>query len=586
MHDLFMDSLNNINIEKSIDFGSSISKKYFEFENYYIVVSENNRTDFNKNYNNNYNDEKKNEQFILFEAIRKSTKFPLDNDIIKRFLNERFKINIRIPYKYIIKIDNQSIINKFNNCVKFIDDDSITARLTISDDINVFFNNQKVKEFYGKESESNCLLKKNDGLSSSLIANYRNNTFNEENVMDGLTLNDSSSDSPHHNFFLPNFKSILIYFFGQKFELDNINLYYFYFKGNKIILYFVSSVNRKRTSYLCIISFQEIVTKKKLLRIFVDLIASQNIKSQDNKTDENRKIKIYKLTRDNYWEYTNCSPRLYETIYLPLKIKKLIISEMDKFICFEKVFSANGIPYKKGFLFYGPPGTGKTSLVKSLAHIYDIPIYIFDINNENINDENIGATINAISGSGNKILLFEDIDTAFADKEELTYQVRNNVKKSIKDDSTITSCTKKYLTYSGLLNALDGVTSGNHGLIIIMTTNYYEKLGPALIRPGRIDFTLELSYCDYFQLTNMTKNLIVKSYDIISKESIIRQSKLLFIQPYDETELDIKIEKFANDLLQGCEISLVKPCELQVYILKYIENVENIFINYKELLKD
>ena len=42
------------------------------------------------------------------------------------------------------------------------------------------------------------------------------------------------------------------------------------------------------------------------------------------------------------------------------------------------------------------------------------------------------------------------------------------------------------MTFSGFLNALDGVASGEER-IIFMTTNHPEKLDPALIRPGRVD---------------------------------------------------------------------------------------------------
>ena len=43
------------------------------------------------------------------------------------------------------------------------------------------------------------------------------------------------------------------------------------------------------------------------------------------------------------------------------------------------------------------------------------------------------------------------------------------------------------MTLSGLLNAIDGVTS-TEGRIMFMTTNYEERLDPALKRPGRIDY--------------------------------------------------------------------------------------------------
>jgi chaperone BCS1 len=46
------------------------------------------------------------------------------------------------------------------------------------------------------------------------------------------------------------------------------------------------------------------------------------------------------------------------------------------------------------------------------------------------------------------------------------------------------------VTFSGFINALDGVASSEER-IVFMTTNHLERLDPALIRPGRVD-VLEL----------------------------------------------------------------------------------------------
>lgn len=67
-------------------------------------------------------------------------------------------------------------------------------------------------------------------------------------------------------------------------------------------------------------------------------------------------------------------------------------------------------------------------------------------------------------------------------------------KKPIKDDPTTTPSppqTEKTtkISLSGLLNAIDGVAS-NEGRILIMTTNYPDKLDKALIRPGRVDMRI------------------------------------------------------------------------------------------------
>ena len=47
------------------------------------------------------------------------------------------------------------------------------------------------------------------------------------------------------------------------------------------------------------------------------------------------------------------------------------------------------------------------------------------------------------------------------------------------------------VTLSGLLNALDGVSSRD-GRVLFLTTNHPERLDPALIRPGRVDRKVEL----------------------------------------------------------------------------------------------
>lgn len=73
----------------------------------------------------------------------------------------------------------------------------------------------------------------------------------------------------------------------------------------------------------------------------------------------------------------------------------------------------------------------------------------------------------------NSILMIEDIDALFEQRE------------SKAKDSKI--------TFSGLLNALDGVAS-SEGRTMFVTTNYIDSLDSALIRPGRIDKLVEVAY--------------------------------------------------------------------------------------------
>lgn len=74
------------------------------------------------------------------------------------------------------------------------------------------------------------------------------------------------------------------------------------------------------------------------------------------------------------------------------------------------------------------------------------------------------------------IILLEDIDAIFVDRTSMQQQQ-----------------SMRTVTFSGLLNALDGVRS-QEGRILMMTTNHREKLDPALLRPGRADVHVELNY--------------------------------------------------------------------------------------------
>jgi chaperone BCS1 len=67
--------------------------------------------------------------------------------------------------------------------------------------------------------------------------------------------------------------------------------------------------------------------------------------------------------------------------------------------------------------------------------------------------------------------------------------------------------TKEGVTLSGLLNFIDGLwsTSGEQR-IIVFTTNYRERLDPALLRPGRMDMHVYLGYCVWEAFKTLAHN--------------------------------------------------------------------------------
>jgi len=74
------------------------------------------------------------------------------------------------------------------------------------------------------------------------------------------------------------------------------------------------------------------------------------------------------------------------------------------------------------------------------------------------------------------LVLLEDADAAFGNRRTQTdadgYRGAN-------------------VTFSGLLNALDGVASAEER-VLFLTTNHVERLDSALVRPGRVDMAVRL----------------------------------------------------------------------------------------------
>ncbi|KDP45450.1 hypothetical protein JCGZ_09699 [Jatropha curcas] len=89
--------------------------------------------------------------------------------------------------------------------------------------------------------------------------------------------------------------------------------------------------------------------------------------------------------------------------------------------------------------------------------------------------------------------------------------------------------TSSKVTLSGLLNVIDGIWSACGGeRIIVFTTNYVEKLDPALIRRGRMDKHIEMSYCCFEAFKVLAKNYLdVDSHELFAKiENLMKEIKM------------------------------------------------------------
>ena len=175
--------------------------------------------------------------------------------------------------------------------------------------------------------------------------------------------------------------------------------------------------------------------------------------------------------------------RVLGSVILDEGVSEAIIADVKDFLLNGEWYHERGIPYRRGYLLYGPPGSGKTSYIQALAGELDYDICILNLSENNLTDDRLNHLMNHIPNRS--ILLLEDIDAAFNKRAQTSEQG-----------------FQSGVTFSGLLNALDGVASAEE-CITFMTTNHPERLDPALLRPGRVDYKVMVNNATESQVRRM-----------------------------------------------------------------------------------
>ncbi|KAI8929781.1 BCS1 N terminal-domain-containing protein [Entophlyctis helioformis] len=177
--------------------------------------------------------------------------------------------------------------------------------------------------------------------------------------------------------------------------------------------------------------------------------------------------------------------RPLESVVLDGSISDTIQADVKAFLSGGAWYHDRGIPYRRGYLLYGPPGSGKTSFIQALAGNLGYNICVLNLAERGMTDDRLAHLLNNIPMRS--IILLEDIDAAFPDRDVTPEDGLAGAGAAAALAATharqgITSM----LTFSGLLNALDGVAASEERLVF-MTTNHIKRLDAALIRPGRVD---------------------------------------------------------------------------------------------------
>lgn len=254
---------------------------------------------------------------------------------------------------------------------------------------------------------------------------------------------------------------------------------------------------------------------------------------------------------------------------------------VEFFIKNRKWYDSKGIPYTLGLLLSGQAGAGKTSTIKCLANETKRHIININLNNditktqlENLFFNELIVVLNVSSGVTEKyyipldkrIYVLEDIDCQSA--LVMDRQLKGDTvvpSQTIDEDKLVNIQTNPYKTetkvggggdpnndwtqaekldLSFLLNLLDGVLE-NPGRIVIMTSNYPEKLDHALIRPGRIDVSAHFTKCSHTTMIEMM-----------------------------EFFYDITLSREEKDRIMTCKENEISPAEMGKIMFENFENYQ------------
>jgi len=254
---------------------------------------------------------------------------------------------------------------------------------------------------------------------------------------------------------------------------------------------------------------------------------------------------------------------LMKNIFFPEKAE--FMKQLDKFVHnreqHQAEYEESGQTYKLTTVLHGPPGVGKTCIVRGMLNytgrdavlvpwsriktcgelssilrnttfngkkkeLKDV-IFIFEDFDANYNkvlkarkkniikpsnDDGDGASHIDIAVLANKI---DNTASVIDTPNEILEQIKLLKEYATTTMNVMNKPAEDELTLEYVLNMFDGIVE-QHDAIIVFTTNHLEDIDPAAIRPGRVDYILELKNAT----VDTIKEMIQTKYKLSDEETM------------------------------------------------------------------
>ncbi|KAL5527373.1 hypothetical protein ACEPAG_6164 [Sanghuangporus baumii] len=214
----------------------------------------------------------------------------------------------------------------------------------------------------------------------------------------------------------------------------------------------------------------------------------------------------------------------WDDVILKDAFKKELQNDVYSFFDSEDLYKSLGIPWKRGLIMYGPPGNGKTISLKAIMKTVQQkgfnPLYVKSFQSWRGEEGSMDEVFAKARILAPCVLILEDLDSLINDRNR-----------------------------SFFLNQLDGIR-GNDGLLLIATTNHFDRLDPGLSeRPSRFDRKY------LFDDPDRDERLLYASY---------WQNKL---EDNDKVDFPDRLALEVADLTYGFSFAYLKECFVSTLVL-------------------